>query len=56
MAANNNDSLLNQIIEAGSSHDIEKLVSLVTDVAVIEDVPYVPFGMVMKGKDRVIQC
>jgi steroid delta-isomerase-like uncharacterized protein len=55
MAINNNDNLLKQIIEAENSHDIEKLVSLVTDDVVIEDVPFVQFGMVMKGKDGVRQ-
>jgi hypothetical protein len=39
----NNDNLLKQIIEAENSHDIEKLVALVTDDVVIEDVPFVPF-------------
>ena len=52
MATNNNDDLLKQLIEAENSHDIEKLVALVTDDVVIEDVP---FGMVMKGKDGVRQ-
>jgi steroid delta-isomerase-like uncharacterized protein len=55
MATNSNDNLLKQIIEAENSHDIEKLVALVTDDVVIEDVPFVPFGMVMKGKDGVRQ-
>src|SRR5688500_19393814 len=50
---NNNDNLLNEIIEAENSHDVEKLVALMTDDVVIEDVPFVPFGMVMKGKDGV---
>ena len=52
---NNNDNLLNQITEAENSHDIEKLIALVTDDVVIEDVPFVPFGMIMKGKDGVRQ-
>ena len=51
----NNDDLVKQLIEAENSHDIEKLVALVTDDVVIEDVPCVPFGMVMKGKDGVRQ-
>ena len=55
MAINNNDNLLKQIIEAEKSHDVEKLVALVTDDVVIEDVPFVQFGMVMKGKDGVRQ-
>jgi hypothetical protein len=46
MAPNNNDNLLKQIIEAENSHGIEKLVELVTDDVPIEDVPFVPFGMV----------
>ena len=55
MATNNNDNLLKQVIKAENSHDVEKLVALVTDDLVIEDVPFVPFGMVMKGKDGVRQ-
>jgi len=51
---NNNDNLLNQITEAENSHDVDKLIALVTDDdIVIEDVPFVPFGMVMRGKDGV---
>jgi steroid delta-isomerase-like uncharacterized protein len=50
-----NDDLVKQLIEAENSHDVEKLVALVTDDVVIEDVPFVPFGMVMKGKDGVRQ-
>ena len=50
---NNNDNLLNQITEAENSYDVEKLIALVTDDVVIEDVPFVTFGMVMKGKDGV---
>ena len=55
MATNNNDDLLKQLIEAENSHDVKKLVALVTDDVVIEDVPFVPFEMVMKGKDGVRQ-
>jgi steroid delta-isomerase-like uncharacterized protein len=55
MATNNNDDLLKQLIEAENSHNVEKLVALVTDDVIIEDVPFVPFGMVMKGKDGVRQ-
>ena len=55
MATNNNDNLLKQLVEAENSHNVEKLVALVTDDVVIEDVPFVPFGMVMKGKDGVRQ-
>jgi steroid delta-isomerase-like uncharacterized protein len=47
-----NDDLLKQLIEAENSHDIEKLVALVTDDVVIEDVP---FGIVMRGKDGIRQ-
>jgi steroid delta-isomerase-like uncharacterized protein len=53
--ATTNDNLLKQIIEAENSHDIERLLALVTDDVVIEDVPFVPLGMVMKGKDGVRQ-
>ena len=52
--ANNNDNenLLRQLIEAENSHDIERLVSLLTDDIVIENIP---LGVVMKGKDAVRQ-
>jgi steroid delta-isomerase-like uncharacterized protein len=50
--ASNNDSLLKELIEAENSHDIQKMLILMTDDVVIEDVP---FGMVMKGKDGVKQ-
>jgi hypothetical protein len=53
--ATNKDNLLKQIIEAENSHDIKRLLALVIDDVVIEDVPFVPFGMVMKGKDSVRQ-
>ena len=43
MATANNDNLLNQITEAENSHDVEKLIALVTDDIVIEDVPFVPY-------------
>jgi ketosteroid isomerase-like protein len=55
MAIANNDNLLNQITEAENSHDVEKIIALVTNDIVIEDVPFVPFGIVMKGKDGVSQ-
>src|SRR5918999_4481090 len=55
MATNNNDNLLKQLVEAENSHNVERLLALVTDDVVIEDVPFVPFGMVMKGKDGVRQ-
>jgi steroid delta-isomerase-like uncharacterized protein len=47
-----NDSILKQLIEAENSHDIEKMLALMADDVVIEDVP---FGMIMKGKDGVKQ-
>ena len=52
--ANNNDNenLLRQLIEAENSHDIERLVLLLTDDVVIENIP---LGVVMKGKDAVRQ-
>jgi steroid delta-isomerase-like uncharacterized protein len=50
--ASNNDNLLEQLIEAENSHDLERMLALMTDDVVIEDVP---FGMVMRGKDVVKQ-
>jgi ketosteroid isomerase-like protein len=50
--ATNNDNLLKQLIEAENSHDLERMLALMTDDVVIEDVP---FGMIMKGKDGVRQ-
>jgi steroid delta-isomerase-like uncharacterized protein len=50
--ASKNDNLLEQLIKAENSHDIEKMLSLMADDVVIEDVP---FGMLMKGKDGVKQ-
>jgi steroid delta-isomerase-like uncharacterized protein len=50
--ASNNDNLLEQLIEAENSHDLERMLALMTDDVVIEDVP---FGMVMRGKDGVKQ-
>ena len=55
MGTNNSDNLLNQITEAENAHDVEKLIALVTDDIVIEDVPFVPYGMVMKGKHGMRQ-
>lgn len=52
---NNNDNLLKQITEAENSHDVEKLITLVTADIMIEDVPFVPFGMDMKWKGGVRQ-
>ena len=45
--ATSNDNLLKQWIEAENSHDVEKVLTLLTDDVVIEDVT---FGLVMKGK------
>jgi steroid delta-isomerase-like uncharacterized protein len=50
--ASNNDNPLEQLIEAENSHDLERMLALMTDDVVIEDVP---FGMVMRGKDGVKQ-
>ena len=52
MSTNNNENLLKQLIEAENSHDIDRLVSLLTDDVVIENIP---LGVVMKGKDAVRQ-
>ena len=52
MSTNDNENLLRQLIEAENSHDIEKLISLITDDVVIEDIP---LGVVMKGKGGVRQ-
>lgn len=50
MSTNDNENLLRQLFEAENSHDIEKLISLLTeDVVVIEDI--YRSGVVMKGKD-----
>jgi hypothetical protein len=46
--ATNNDNLLKQLIETENSHDVEKVLTLMTDDIVFEDVT---FGVVMKGKD-----
>ena len=50
--ATSNDNLLKQWIEAENSHDVEKVLTLLTDDVVIEDVT---FGVVMKGKDDIKQ-
>jgi steroid delta-isomerase-like uncharacterized protein len=50
--ASNNDNLLKQLIEAENSHDLERMLALLADDVIIEDVP---FGLVMKGKDGVKQ-
>jgi steroid delta-isomerase-like uncharacterized protein len=46
--ATSNDNLLKQLIEAENSHDVEKVLTFLTDDIVYEDVT---FGVVMKGKD-----
>jgi steroid delta-isomerase-like uncharacterized protein len=52
MSTNDNENLLRQLIEVENSHDIDRLVSLLADDVVIEDIP---LGAVMKGKDGVKQ-
>jgi steroid delta-isomerase-like uncharacterized protein len=47
----NNDNLLKQLIEAENSHDIEKLLTLLTDDIVFEDVT-----LVTEGKDAFKQA
>ena len=46
--ATSNDNLLKQLIETENSHDVEKVLTFLTDDIVFEDVT---FGVVMKGKD-----
>ena len=48
--ATSNDNLLKQWIEAENARDVEKVLTLLTDDIVIEDVT---FGVVMKGKDGI---
>jgi steroid delta-isomerase-like uncharacterized protein len=50
--SSSNDDLLKQWIEAENSHDVEKVLPLLTDDIVIEDMT---FGVVMKGKDDIKQ-
>jgi steroid delta-isomerase-like uncharacterized protein len=50
--ASNNDNLLKQLVEAENSHNIEKLLALLTDDIVFEDVP---FGVLTEGKDAFKQ-
>jgi hypothetical protein len=45
--ASSNDELLKQLIETENSHDVEKVLTLLTDDIVFDDVT---FGVVMKGK------
>jgi steroid delta-isomerase-like uncharacterized protein len=47
-----NEQLFKQFMEAENSHDVERVLALVTDDVVIEDVTW---GIVMKGKDGVRQ-
>jgi steroid delta-isomerase-like uncharacterized protein len=44
---------LEQLIEPENSHDLERMLALLADDVVIEDVPFV---LVMKGKDGVKQA
>jgi steroid delta-isomerase-like uncharacterized protein len=46
--ATSNDNLLKELIETENSHDVEKVLTLLTDDIVFEDVT---FGVVMKGKE-----
>ena len=52
MSINDSENLLRQLIEAENSHNIERLVSLLTNDVIIEDKP---LEVVMKGKDGVRQ-
>jgi hypothetical protein len=49
--AESNDNLLKQLIETENSHDVEKVLTLLTDDIVSEDVA---FGVVIKGKGKFI--
>ena len=46
--ATSNDNLLKQLIETENAHDVEKVLTLLTDDIVSEDVA---FGVVIKGKE-----
>ena len=50
--ASNNDNLLKQLTDPENPMILKKMLSLMRDDVVIEDVP---FGMVMKGKEGVKQ-
>jgi steroid delta-isomerase-like uncharacterized protein len=50
--ATSNDNLLKQLIETENSHDVEKVLTFLTDDIVFEDVT---FGVVMEGKDAFKQ-
>ncbi|HSL12896.1 MAG TPA: nuclear transport factor 2 family protein [Nitrososphaeraceae archaeon] len=43
-----NDNLLKELIETENSHDVEKVLTFLTEDIVFEDVT---FGVVMRGKD-----
>ena len=43
-----NDNLLKQLIETENSHDVEKVLTFLTDDIVFEDIT---FGVIMRGKD-----
>ena len=48
-----NNHLLKQMIDAENSHDLDRVLALLTDNVVIEDVP---FGMLLKGKEAMRQA
>ena len=50
--ASTNNSVLKQLMEAENFHDLEKMLALMTDDVIVEDVP---FGIVRKGKGSVKQ-
>jgi steroid delta-isomerase-like uncharacterized protein len=50
MLTGKNGNLMKQLIDSVNSHDIEQMLTLLTDDVIIEDIP---LGMVMKGKDAV---
>jgi steroid delta-isomerase-like uncharacterized protein len=50
--ATSNDNLLKQLIETENSHDVEKVLTFLTDDIVFEDVT---FGGVVEGKDAFKQ-
>lgn len=45
-----NEQFFKQFIEAENSHDVDRILSMMTDDVIIEDVAW---GLVMKGKDGV---
>ena len=50
--ASTNNSVLKQLIEAENFHDLEKMLALMTDDVIVEDVP---FRIVRNGKGSVKQ-